>query len=137
MWGDVGIFFLKQERFEFIYYTYLRKFLKKVIKKGVYTFSSRRYWVFIKANLTLSKKSTNSRMGKGKGDPTRRAFKGRVFSPLVEFKGVNPFFIKGFNKFLMFKTRLNTGVIYKNTSHYNNTSKLYSVKTIFRKYFYF
>jgi len=136
-WGDCGIFFSKQERFEFIYYIFVKRFLKKFMKKGVYTFSSKKYWVFLRSNLTLSKKSKNSRMGKGKGSFLRRSFRTRVWSPLIEFKGANPFLIKAFTRFLIFKTRLKYQCIYSLTDFYSPTGRPGRSKYLYVKYNYF
>lgn len=134
VWGDCGVFFSRQERFEFIYYLYVKKFLKRLMKRGVYSYESRKYWVFMRPNLTLTKKSTNSRMGKGKGAFLRRSFRTRVHSPLIEFKGVNPFIIKGLVKFLIFKTRLSFFCFYKNVNFCNNMGKSHLSKILYRKH---
>jgi len=107
------------------------------MNKGIYSFTSKKYWVFLRPNMTLSKKSTNSRMGKGKGNPTRRAFQTKIYTPLLEFQGVNPYSIKAFVKYLIFKTRIGVTVLFKPIKNINNIGKKQSVKILFKKYNFF
>lgn len=65
--GDIGIATGGALRFEYIYFFYMRKFLKRTIKKKKIFFYKRKIWVFIRPNQVLTKKGKNSRMGKGKG----------------------------------------------------------------------
>ena len=88
----------------------------------------------MRPNLWLSKKSTNSRMGKGKGNPTRRAFQSKIFSPLIEFQGVPHEILKGFNRYLIFKTGVRTVVINKPAKFFNNLGLKQGIKPLFQKY---
>ena len=69
--GDCGIIIKTSIRFEFNYLFYMRKFIKKVLKKRKGFTKSKKVWIFIRPNHVLSKKTKNSRMGKGKGKPMR------------------------------------------------------------------
>jgi ribosomal protein L16/L10AE len=56
------LFFAKNTRIEFIYFFRFKKIFKKIIKKN-----KNNLWFFVNKNYPVSKKSKNSRMGKGKG----------------------------------------------------------------------
>ena len=69
---------LKREyRFELIHFGIFKKYIKKVSKKNKISklFSKKNVWVFWKPNFPLTKKSKNSRMGKGKGAFLRWSFR--------------------------------------------------------------
>lgn len=59
----------KKVLFEGVYYIFLRKLLRKCSKKN----NLSKIWVFLKPNYPISKKSKNSRMGKGVGSFLRWA----------------------------------------------------------------
>lgn len=65
--GCYGITFLRNIRFEYVYLFYIRKFLKKTLKKNKKFYRSTKAWIFIRPNHVMTKKSKNARMGKGKG----------------------------------------------------------------------
>jgi ribosomal protein L16/L10AE len=72
------------------YYVKIRRLLKLILKrrKKFNKFKKRKVWVFLKPNQPISKKSKNSRMGKGKGSFLRwvtRLPRGFI---LMEFKGL-------------------------------------------------
>jgi ribosomal protein L16/L10AE len=69
--GTVGIYCLHSFRFEYRYCLFFRKFFKRHIrrrKRKIKTQHRRRTWLFIRPNYSLSHKSKNARMGKGKGN---------------------------------------------------------------------
>ena len=87
--GDTGIVFKQSIRFEFIYFFFIRKFIKKLLKKQKRFIKIQRVWVFIRPNHVLTKKGKNSRMGKGKGSFIRWCSlieKGFIFA---EFTGIS------------------------------------------------
>ena len=133
-WGDSGIFFYQQGRFEYTYYIFLKKFLKKILKKGSYTFGTRKYWIFIRPNMVLSKKSKNSRMGKGKGGFVRRAFKSRIFSPLIEFMGVDYRKVLKFKHFLQTKINVKLLCAHRHALSVPNLGKPNISLQVFKKY---
>ena len=59
----------KSARFELIQYLFFKKLIKCFLKKprAYSVFSKKVIWIFWKPNYPLTKKSKNSRMGKGKG----------------------------------------------------------------------
>jgi ribosomal protein L16/L10AE len=69
--GDCGIILKSSVRFEFSYFFYMRKFIKKVIKRRKGFTKFKKVWVFVRPNQILTKKAKNARMGKGKGKAIR------------------------------------------------------------------
>jgi len=71
-------FFVSREfRFEIIHFGLLKRALKRLSKKNKISkiFKKKNVWVFWKPNYPLTKKSKNSRMGKGKGAFLRWSFR--------------------------------------------------------------
>jgi ribosomal protein L16/L10AE len=91
--GTVGIYCLSSFRFEYRYCLFFRKFFKRFTKhrkRKVRTQHRRRTWLFVRPNITLTHKSKNARMGKGKGNFKRWAtivYPGRVF---IEHLNISP-----------------------------------------------
>ncbi len=84
--------------------------------------------------MLLSKKSKNSRMGKGKGDPTRWVFRSRIYSPLIEFVGVDHTIIRKIRNFLQTKVRVKLVFISKKNACRHNAGKKNLSFTLFQKY---
>ena len=85
------ILILKNCKFESIYYELFRKFIKNIVKKKNSLNISKNYWIFLRMNTPLTKKSKNSRMGKGKGSLYRWVIRLPKNYKLIEFKNVNYF----------------------------------------------
>lgn len=89
IFGNSMIVLYKNARFEAIYYELFRKIIKIIVKKKNIANKIKNYWIFLRMNTPLTKKSKNSRMGKGKGSLYRwlvrlpRGFK------LIEFNNIN------------------------------------------------
>ena len=68
---------LREFRFEIIHFGLLKRSLKRLSKKTKISkiFKKKNVWVFWKPNYPLTKKSKNSRMGKGKGAFLRWSFR--------------------------------------------------------------
>lgn len=83
------LFFLKNSRIEYKYITILKKFLKRLKSKGIKSQRTHiyKFYLSLKNNYFLSKKSKNSRMGKGKGSLIREAIKVKKFKPFVYIIG--------------------------------------------------
>lgn len=95
-WGNAGIRILKNFKFENSYILLFRKYFKRVAKKTRYKIHKKwRAWVFIKYNQPLSKKSKNSRMGKGKGSFLRWCSKLKTGHIIIETKRIK--FFRFFN----------------------------------------
>lgn len=127
--GDIGIVTAQPLRFEFIYLFFLRKFLKKSIKKRKNFFFDRKIWFFIRPNQVLTKKGKNSRMGKGKGAFVRWCAllpKGFVF---LEFKGIAAIKILKYTKKLQNKFKINLNVIFLKNNFTKNPYFDYGIST--------
>lgn len=85
----IYLFFNKNCRIEFKYIVMLKKFLKKLRRKGIKKQKNIVYklYVSLSQNYMLSKKSKNSRMGKGKGSFIREAIKVKKFRPFIYSNG--------------------------------------------------
>ena len=92
--GVFGFFFLKPFLFEFLYFIFIKKFLKFFNKNKYSNFNKFKYWSFLTGNFPISKKSKNSRMGKGKGSFLRWSIKLKQNFYFFEFLFF--FFIKYF-----------------------------------------
>jgi len=82
--GNLGFFFIKNFRFEYLYFLFFKKLLKLLNKNKFASFNKFFFWFFLKGNFPLTKKSKNARMGKGKG----------VFSRWVIILANNFFFLE-------------------------------------------
>lgn len=88
-YGNYGLVFNHEGRFEIKYIFMIRKIIrkmkpKKARKKRKVFFKPKMIWFFLFPNFIISQKSKNSRMGKGKGDIIRWTI--RVKSGLVFFE---------------------------------------------------
>ena len=108
--GNLGFIVLKNIQFEYIYFYIIKKFLKYFFKFKYVSNNYFKIWVFLKANFPISKKSKNSRMGKGKGSFIRWLVKLNQGSSIIEFKNVNFYRVNKlnlyWNKILNFKSIL-------------------------------
>lgn len=89
VFGNSMITLYKNSRFEAIYYELFRKFIKNVMKKKNVVLSKKNYWIFLRMNTPLTKKSKNSRMGKGKGGLYRWLIRLPKGYKIIEFSNVN------------------------------------------------
>lgn len=72
-------------RFEYIYFRFLKKWIKKIVSLKYKKTVKARIWFNITSNYPLTKKSKNSRMGKGKGSFLRWAILMPANSIVFEF----------------------------------------------------
>jgi ribosomal protein L16/L10AE len=91
VFGNSMIILYKNSRFESIYFELFRKAIKIISKKKNITINYKNYWIFLRMNTPLTKKSKNSRMGKGKGALYRWLVRLPKNYKLIEFKNVNYF----------------------------------------------
>lgn len=127
--GNIGIVTAQPLRFEFIYLFFLRKFLKKTIKKKKNFFSERKIWFFIRPNQVLTKKGKNSRMGKGKGAFVRWCSllpKGFIF---LEFNNIATIKIIKYTKKLENKFKIKLSVIFLKNNFTKNPFYNYGIPT--------
>lgn len=101
--GTSGLFSLKPQRFEFIYFRGLKKILRRRYIRRKTRFLNRRFWVFLRPNCILTGKSTNSRMGAGVGSLVRLSVLIKAQTTFVEFKGYSFDWIKKINKRLRYR----------------------------------
>lgn len=92
-YGTAGLYCLHTFRFEYKYCLFLRKTFKSMFRRRrrkIATYCRRKSWMFIRPNYTLTRKSKNARMGKGKGNFKRWCtivYPGRIF---IEHLNVSP-----------------------------------------------
>ena len=98
-YGDSGFIVLKAVQFEYAYFYLIRRFLKYFFKFKYSLDNYFKVWVFLKANFPVSKKSKNSRMGKGKGSFVRWMIKVNEGSTLLEFSNISNIRLKKLNKY--------------------------------------
>lgn len=89
-YGQCGLTTGRSLQFEYAYFFLIRRFLKNLYKYKYASSQHFKIWVFLKANFPISKKSKNSRMGKGKGAFNRWLIKLPQGHTMVEFTNVNP-----------------------------------------------
>nr|NP_149386.1 ribosomal protein L16 [Tetrahymena thermophila]AAK77583.1 ribosomal protein L16 [Tetrahymena thermophila]6Z1P_Ar Chain Ar, Ribosomal protein L16 [Tetrahymena thermophila SB210] len=89
VFGNSMILLYKNARFESIYFELFRKYIKVISKKKNININYRNCWIFLRMNTPLTKKSKNSRMGKGKGALYRWLVRLPKHYKLLEFKNVN------------------------------------------------
>ena len=87
IFGDFSLTLCKSYNLEYIYLYNFKKSIKKYFFFKKHTF--KKVWLFLHKNYPLTKKSKNSRMGKGKGTISR--YCSRIFQNhnLLEFTGFN------------------------------------------------
>ncbi len=85
--GSAFFFFYNFIKFECVYLKFLKRKIKKLVKRKKKRYRGRRLWINLKANYPLTKKSKNSRMGKGKGIFLRWVVTIRPTTKFAEFLG--------------------------------------------------
>ena len=93
IFGDFSLTITKSYNLEYIYLYNIRRGLKKIFKKT----KRGKIWLFLHKNYPLTKKSKNSRMGKGKGSLSRFCSRIKQNHNIFEFIGFsikNVFFLK-------------------------------------------
>ena len=106
------VYFDKSSTLEMRYLVILKKTIKKIKHKVPRLTRKRASILFLslKKNYYYSKKSKNSRMGKGKGKVTRPAIRVKKFKPFIYFKGVYTPSIEKFTKVFAVRTNLSLRV---------------------------
>jgi len=94
-------------RFEFVYFIFFRKTLKYFMKRARKKRTNFLCKICIISNYWLSKKSQNSRMGKGKGIFLRKCFLIKKNQPILITKGVNESFLHKFTDLIEKKLNFN------------------------------
>jgi len=87
IFGDFSITLLKSFNIEYMYIYNVKRSLKKFFKFK--KSKNKKLWLFLHKNYPLTKKSKNSRMGKGKGSLSRYCSRVKQNHNLFEFIGFN------------------------------------------------
>lgn len=87
--STASFFFFTNIKLEYVYLKIIRKNIKYIFKRSKKIFLSRAVWLNLKSNYPVSKKSKNSRMGKGKGKFLRWAIRLSSMVPFIKFFGFN------------------------------------------------
>jgi ribosomal protein L16/L10AE len=109
-YGNSGFIILKNIQFEYAYFYLIKRFLKYFFKFKYTLNNYFKIWIFLKGNFPVSRKSKNSRMGKGKGSFTRWIIKLNQGHTILEFENINLIRLKKlknhWNKLLGFNIHL-------------------------------
>lgn len=89
--GSAAIYLNRETRFEPIYFSIFRKWLKIYLNFKKYPFFKNSVWVNIAYNFPISKKSKNARMGKGKGSFFRWSIRLPRNHVIIELRTLNEF----------------------------------------------
>lgn len=111
-YGSIGLKFLKNYNIEYIYLFELKKKLKfflnlrkKILNKNL--------WIFLQGNAPISKKSKNSRMGKGKGSLLRMSCRVKKNTIFMEFLNLNYIILQKIVLHFRIKNNLNVQILKK------------------------
>lgn len=113
-YGNIALIVTKNVQFEFIYFYMIKRFLKHFFKFKYSSTNNFKVWVNLKANFPISRKSKNSRMGKGKGSFSRWMIKLNQNSTILEFKNVDYNRIKKLTSYWNKMLNFNIYIIRKN-----------------------
>lgn len=115
--GSISFFFLHQVQLEFIYLRLLKRRMRIMLKRRGNRFKNRKIWFNLRGNFPVSKKSKNSRMGKGKGLFLRWVVRIRPFSVFFSFFGFSFYILVKFKNKINFllKSKLFIVSRYKTT----------------------
>lgn len=139
--GEYGFVASNESKMELIHLTFLKKCLrifnlKKKSNKN--NLKNLKIWISLLPNGTISRKSKNSRMGKGKGMFERWVFKFQQGSTLVEFLGISRYRLVKTIIYLNKKFKLRLKLISKQVglNQFCNWSKCNESLEFFNKYRY-
>lgn len=104
--GNLGIISLKTQVFEFVYFRFIKKLIRRRYCKSYTKFYKSKFWMFIKSNFIYSAKSKNARMGAGVGILVRVVSILYKYLSILEFLGFSYLAIKKIIFYLNFKTGL-------------------------------
>ncbi len=125
-YGTVGLIFAQEGSIKTSYFRRVARIVKKKLKRKIKRSRGlrKRLWFFVSLNFPLTMKSTNSRMGKGKGGFVSWIIRVKLGQPMIEFKGFSYLFVKGLKNFFFKKMKLRLEVIQNNRfkSTYNISS---------------
>lgn len=143
--GEYAFVAANESRMELIHFTFFKRYLKKLIKKKKKNknqekeiLKNYKIWVFLLPNYILSKKSKNSRMGKGKGGFLRWIFRIQRGLIISEFLGISYYRLKKIIIHLKKKLKLKISLVRnENTKNtFTSWSRLNNTLVYFNKYRY-
>ncbi len=113
-YGNIGLKFLKEYNIEYIYLFELKRKLKffLTLRKKIL---NNNLWVFLQGNSPVSKKSKNSRMGKGKGSFLRLSCRVKKNMIFMEFLNLNFIILNKIIFFFKKKNNLKVKIIKKDS----------------------
>lgn len=111
-YGNVGLKFLKEYNIEYVYLFELKRKLKffLTLRKKIF---NNNLWIFLQGNSPVSKKSKNSRMGKGKGSFLRLSCRVKKNMIFMEFLNLNFLILNKITLFFRKKNNLKVKIIKK------------------------
>jgi len=115
--GTAVFFFFNAIKFECVYLKFLKRKIRKLIIRRKKRYRGRKLWINLKSNYPLTKKSKNSRMGKGKGMFLRWVVTIRPSIPFAEFLGYSFRFLIRLKKSLSCCYRSDVSFIYNLISY--------------------
>lgn len=128
--GSVALIFAQEGIIKTCYFRRVARILKLKFKRRSKKFKAlhRRVWFFSNLNFPLTIKSTNSRMGKGKGGFSSWVIRVKTGQPMIEFKGFTKEFIFNLKNFFFKKLKLRLSII--SDLKYKNIKKIKDTKII-------
>lgn len=104
--GNSGLFSLKNQIFELVYWRHLKKLVRRRHLKLKMLFKRRKFWLFLKPNLMFKSKSVNARMGAGVGKFIRLAIFLKSYKSFIEFRHYSPAWLKRLSTRTRFRYKL-------------------------------
>lgn len=111
--GDSAIIILKNSNLDYVYFFIFKKLIKKLYKIKNYKNLKKRIWIYLMMNIPITKKSKNSRMGKGKGLLMRWTCRVSSNCKLFEFYKINFNILNNYTKLWSKKINLPLTLISK------------------------
>ena len=113
-YGAISFFVKRTSRIEGVYIKKLKLKLKKAYKKKKRQSRPKNFkasvWFKYALNTTLTKKSTNARMGSGKGKLIRRAFTAYTNTSIIEIKSGKKSWCTNITKYMLRKWSVRVAV---------------------------
>lgn len=133
-WGDYAFLLEKSYNIEYIYIYNFKKILKRFHR---FKFKQKKVWLFLFKNYPLTKKSKNSRMGKGKGSLTRYCARILKNQNIFEFIGFSLLEIKILKKSFRVKAGIPVTIFssfFKSKQYvYSGTSENFLFEKFYKK----
>lgn len=120
--GESGFYFLHKIKFEGVYLKFLRRRFRLMFKRKKKKNKGRKIWLNLRYNYPISKKSKNSRMGKGKGSFLRWCVIIYATTCFVNFFGFNLHKLIGLKNKLKYLYKPKLFVLMKNKNYRNSSS---------------